>query len=502
MLVRGLLHSQTLTETKFTAQDGSANDSFGFAVALQGDYAFVGAPGYRTERGAAYVFQHSPDAGGSLGWRELAKLVASDGTNEDFFGCAVALSAEYALIGARNDNARAQGTGAAYLFKLQDSTWQQSVKLATRTGETNEFFGNAVALAGDYALIGAPGEQSSSGAAYIFKRENSSSGESWREQARLQASDAANEDYFGIAVALTPDFAAVGAYGDDDRGSNAGAVYLFQRALNRGVETWVESFKLKATDGEANDFFGVALAASGAELLIGAYGDDDAADHAGAAYIFARRELNGDIAWQQQAKLTGSDGAANDDLGSTVALAGDYALLGALMQFNQGTGAAYLFKREGGQWHETAKVTAQDGELNDRFGNAVALNQEQALVGARYESTRGNHAGAAYLYEGLAEPASVRDAGTAPPGAFVLEQNFPNPCNPTTVFRFALLRPADVTLKLYNLQGAEVATLLVQPLAAGVHQVPWHAGSLANGVYFYCLRTGDFARTMKLVILR
>ena len=204
---------QTLSETKLTASDGNFNDTFGFATTLAGDEALIGAPGQRTERGAAYIFHRQQETGAKAEWRELTKLVARDGTTDDFFGCAVALSADYALIGARNDNERAQGAGAAYVFKRQDSSWVQVVKLATRTGESNELFGNAVALLGDYALIGAPGERLDRGAAYVFKR----TGEAWQEKIRLQASDGASDDFFGIAVALVEDYAVISAYGDDDQ---------------------------------------------------------------------------------------------------------------------------------------------------------------------------------------------------------------------------------------------------------------------------------------------
>lgn len=492
------VHPQALNETKLRASDGSLGDRFGFATALTGSYALMGAPGYRTERGAAYLFQRTVLAGENAEWRELAKLVASDGTNEDFFGGAVALSADYALIGARNDNQRALGTGAAYVFKHQDSTWRQLVKLATRTGETNEHFGSAVTLGGDYALIGAPGERSDRGAAYIFKR----TGEVWQEQARLQASAGASEDFFGIAVALAEDYAFISAHGDDDRGSNAGAVYIFRREQSNGGEAWVEKLKLKAADGEVNDFFGVALAAAGRDLVIGAYGDDDRANHAGAAYIFSREESGGVVNWRQQAKLLASDGAADDDFGSAVALLGDFALAGGLMQFSQGNGAAYLFKREQAQWHELLKLTAGDGEANDRFGNAVALSDDAALIGARFEDEKGNEAGAAYLYEGLAQYVGVAENDLALPAVFALEQNYPNPFNPATAIEFSLARAGFVTLKIYDTQGVEVAALVARPLAAGRHRVSWHAGRSASGVYFYRLQAGPFVRTKKLVVLQ
>ncbi|MGH7491929.1 MAG: hypothetical protein ACREOO_05995, partial [bacterium] len=417
----------------------------------------------------------------------------------------VALSMDYALIGARDDNELAPGAGAAYLFRFQNATWTQIAKLTTRLSGFEHFFGNSVALAGDYALIGAPGERAERGAAYVFKRDSSGASEVWREQFRLQASDANAGDFFGLTVALEHDWAVIGAYGDDERAGNAGAVYLFQREPSGGQETWNEKAKLIAGDGKAEDFFGIALAMSGDVLCIGAYGDDTRADHAGAAYVFKRFASPSDAEWRQQAKLTASDGAADDDFGSAVAIANDYALVGALMQFSAGPGAAYLFKSSAGQWLELEKLEAPDAELNDRFGNAVALGNDCALVGARFESEKGRNAGAAYLFDGLRNIVHVEQPAVFPPLAFALEQNYPNPFNPfnpATTISFSLPRAGFVTLKVFDTHGGEIATIIAERLVAGKHRVPWHAGGVASGVYLCRLQAGELVQIRKLVLLQ
>lgn len=495
------LGAQALREAKLTASDGSANDTFGFAVALDHDLALIGTSGDASGRGAAYVFERN--AAAPFTWLEKQKLVARDGTPDDAFGFAVALTPEYALIGARNDNELGSGAGAAYVFKQQNSTWVQTAKLTARAGGSFDYFGNAVALSGDYALIGAPGENFEHGAAYIFERKVAGAGETWQEAARLQGRDGASGDHFGVAVAWAEEYALVSAHGNDERSTDAGAVFVFQREQTGSGQTWMEKFKIMAPDGEASDFFGVSLAASGHDLIIGAHGVDDQADHAGAAYVFVRREVGGAVQWQQQAKLTAGDGAANDDFGNAVAISGEYALAGALMQFSQGRGGAYLYKRENERWRELIKIAAHDGELNDRFGNAVALAEDRALVGARFEDAKGDNAGAAYLYEGISNLVGVESRSTALPHSFALAQNHPNPFNPATTITFSLLRPAMVTLTIYDARGAEIAVLIAAAaMAACKHEVHWQPQGLAGGIYLCRLQAGEQVQSKKLVMLR
>jgi hypothetical protein len=369
-------------------------------------------------------------------------------------------------------------------------------------GGSLDYFGNAIALSADYALIGAPGERFERGAAYIFKRTTGTTGEIWQESNRLQAANGASGDSFGNTVALVDSYAIVGAYSDDEGGDNSGAVYTFRRERTGGSDTWVQRLKLKPADGRTGDYFGVAVAASGSELIVGAFGADDQAEHAGAAYIFSRQDSGGTVQWKQQSKLVAGDGAANDDFGCAVALSGDFVLAGALMQYSQGKGAAYLFKRDHSQWREARKFTASDGELNDRFGNAVILHGDRVLIGARFEDEKGNNAGAGYLYEGLSSLVHVSEPVAAPPLSFALEQNYPNPFNPATTIGFSLARDAFVTLKVYDTHGIEIATIASTFMAAGRHQVQWQAGDIASGIYLYRLQAGDFVQTQKLVVLK
>src|SRR5690606_16303405 len=141
-------------------------------------------------------------------------------------------------------------------------------------------FGRSVSVSGDTALVGADGDVdagSNSGSAYVFVR----SGASWARQAKLRARDGAALDQFGHSVSISGDTALVGAYGDDDAGSNSGSAYVFVRS----GASWTRQAKLSASDGAANAYFGYSVSVSGETALVGAYGDDS---RRGSAYVFVR----------------------------------------------------------------------------------------------------------------------------------------------------------------------------------------------------------------------
>lgn len=210
------------------------------------------------------------------------------------------------------------------------------------------------------------------------------------------ASDGAADDRFGISVALSADTALVGAP-VDDIGANLGqgSVYVFVRS----GAVWVEQAKLVASDGLANDNFGAAVALSGETALIGAYRDDIGANtDQGSAYVFVRSG----VTWTEQAKLVASDGLASDNFGSVAVLSGETALLGAPFDdigANTNQGSAYAFLRSGATWTQQAKLVASDGLAGDRLGNSVALSGDTALVGAPSDDIGANLGqGSAYVF--------------------------------------------------------------------------------------------------------
>ncbi len=162
--------------------------------------------------------------------------------------------------------------------------------------------------------------------------------------------------------------------------------------------TVVEEAKLTASNGETGDVFGWSVAISGDNAVIGAPYEGGLGDYSGAAYIFRRRGGN----WVEVAELTAIDGAGGDFFGARVAISGNTAVIGAPGGdglFNDYAGAAYIFQRRGREWVEVTKLTASDGEVGDQFGNWVAISRDIAVIGAPYDEDLGEESGAAYIFQ-------------------------------------------------------------------------------------------------------
>jgi hypothetical protein len=395
-----------------TASDGAANDNFGNSVAISGETAIVGAfqddVGANNFQGSAYIFVRVGTT-----WSEQQKLTASDGAAVDLFGFSVAISGETVIVGANLGNVGANtAQGSAYVFVRVGATWSEQQKLTASDGADNDNFGFSVAISGETAIVGARtddvGANENQGSAYVFVR----AGTAWSQQQKLTASDGASGDQFGGSVAISGETAIVGANADDVGANNSqGSAYVFVRAGT----AWSQQQKLTASDGADNDNFGGSVAISGETAIVGAAGDDVGANNSqGSAYVFVRAGT----AWSQQQKLTASDGAAIDNFGFSVALSGETAIVGALLDdvgANADQGSAYVFVRVGTTWSEQQKLTASDGAANDRFGNSVAISGETVIVGAVLDDVGANvDQGSAYIFINECLPNTPPSISTSP----------------------------------------------------------------------------------------
>ena len=230
-------------------------------------------------------------------WSQQAKLTASDAASNDEFGLSVSLSGDYAITGANSGDQR---PGSAYIFKRSGTSWSQQAKLQASDGATSDRFGKAVALSGDYAVIGAYADDSptDSGSAYIFKKDTGA--ETWTQQAKLIASDAATSDNFGWEVDISGDTTVIGARYDDDGGSNSGSAYIFERSGT----TWTEVKKISASDVGANDKFGLSVAIDGTTAFVGSAENDTKGSNAGAAYVYEKVYVGPTLTYDNANKLS------------------------------------------------------------------------------------------------------------------------------------------------------------------------------------------------------
>jgi hypothetical protein len=331
---------QPIQVDKLTPSDGASGDKFGFSVAIDGDTAVIGARldddnGWRS--GSVYIFRND----GNGNWLESAKITASDGAEDDGFGRSVAISGNTVLVGAPHDDDDGENSGSAYVFDIAiPGDPVELTKLLAQDGSEDSSLGRSVAIDGDTAIVGAYRDDEygyAAGSAYLF-RDDSGSGD-WVQVAKITASDAAPEARFGNAVAIDGDTAVVGAYSaSDHHGEDSGAAYVFERT----GDVWIEKAKLNASDGAMSDLFGYSVAIYADSAMVGAVGDDDNGESSGSVYIF-RDDGNGN--WIEIDKITASDGAHGDSFGCSVAIDGDTAIVGASGDDNivENSGSAYLF---------------------------------------------------------------------------------------------------------------------------------------------------------------
>jgi hypothetical protein len=293
------------------------------------------------------------------------------------------------------------------------STPASQQKLIANDGASDDFFGYSVALSGDTAVIGSFKDDDQ-----ILGDDAGSayvfarSGKIWHQQAKLTAIDGATNDTFGGNVVLSGDTIVVGAMRDDDKGENSGSAHVYTRS--NGI--WSHQTKISATDGAKGDSFGQSLALSGNTVVIAAPRDDDNGKDTGSVYVFTRIGTN----WHQQAKLTADDGAGGDLFGISVALSGDTILVGADLhdEIAPNAGAVYVFTRSGDKWSQQAKLTAADGSETDIFGVRVALSGDTALISARRDDDdiMGVDAGSAYVFVRSGTSWEQQEKLTAPDG--------------------------------------------------------------------------------------
>ena len=222
-----------------------------------------------------------------LGWQEISKFVASDAAADDRFGSSVAIDGDTVVVAAPLDDDDGGKSGAVYVFRTRDdgATYGQVAKLTASDAASNDEFGGSVAIDGATIVAGArydDDDGSNSGSVYVFR--TSDGGATYGQVAKLTASDAASNDEFGISVAIDGATVVVGAYGDDDDGSNSGSVYVFR--TSDGGATYGQVAKLTASDAASNDEFGISVAIDGDTIVAGAYMDDDGGDASGSAYVF------------------------------------------------------------------------------------------------------------------------------------------------------------------------------------------------------------------------
>jgi len=430
---------------------GAAGESSNQTTITNGNSA--SADNSATSSGAAYVFHRTGSTWAQEAYLKAPNTETTDffGTAVAIDGNTILVSAiqeDSNQITITNgptasiDNS-ASSSGAVYVFQRTGSTWVQQAYIKPPNAEANDQFGISLSISGDTIVVGAFNEASNqttitngtsasannsaafAGAAYVFQR----SGTSWAQQAYLKASNIEANDRFGTSVSISGDTIVVGSgfedsnqttitngatASSDNTASASGAAYVYRRTGS----TWAEEAYLKAPNADANDQFGNAVAIDGDTIVVGAFSEasnqttitngttassDNSATLAGAAYVFQRT----DSTWSHQAYLKPPNLGADDRFGNAVAIEGNTILVSSIFEDNNQTtvtngsmpnddnslsnsGAVYVFQRSGSTWVFRAYLKAPNADVDDRFGNAISISGDTAVVGVNLEDSNQN----------------------------------------------------------------------------------------------------------------
>lgn len=380
-------------EAQAFASDADAGDRFGTSVAISDEYMLVGAEReseFGSHAGAAYLYKINADKSLS----ELSKITASDAGSGDDFGISVAISDSYIVIGADMEDTNGTYAGAAYVYQIADDTVTQIAKITASDASSDSWFGRSVAISNKYIVVGAYRDDisiSGSGSVYLFKISDDNTSVS--EIQKITASDAEANDYFGQSVDISDTHIVVGAY---QKNSLAGAAYVYTLNSDENVS---EIQKITASDAEANDYFGYSVSLSNSYIVVGAYNEDTNGSNAGAAYVYKIADDNSSV--EALDKITAPDAEATNYFGKSVSISSPYVVIGAYRADTSVSngGKGYIYKIENDDSITTVEsITASDTQINDAFSWSVSIYNDNIAIGAYAEDTKGSSAGTAYFF--------------------------------------------------------------------------------------------------------
>jgi len=322
-------------------------------------------------------------------------LAPGDAGGEDWFGYSVAVQQDTAVVGAWGHQGEKERSGAAYVFSRTTTGWGAPLELTQADPAYDHRFGNSVALAAGDILVGAHHDESevwASGSVYIFRHD----GSAWKQVQKLLPDQKVDDGRFGITLAASESTVVVG--------SRAGEAYVI---VQEGG-TWKLQAVLKANDGAgADERFGLRVAIDADVAVIGAPDATVKESLDGAAYVFARTGS----AWTLAHKLSAPAAAAYDSFGNAVAVSGDTILIGSPFDDEAGSdaGAVYVIRKNGSTWDVQDKIMPTGLKAGNKFGDALSIFGDIAVVGAPGDDQVATSAGAAYILQKIAGTWTVRD---------------------------------------------------------------------------------------------
>jgi len=397
-----------LPEQKIVPADNGSGDFFGQFISMKYPDIMISAHqknifGYAS--GALYVYRSNelPDT-----FSEFQMIFPSDGHIEEFFGYSVVMDDTWAITGSHHDSDAGGSSGSVFALKKENSVWLIHQKIIADDASAGDEFGKAVSLNEDELFSGAwldDDQGSNSGSVYVFKRQNNI----WRQSAKLYPDPAAPYDQFGNFMASAGDYLLVGVPENKANGPKSGCAFLFEKTDGEWKQTdrWIPS------DGHEGAHFGQSVTIGENWAAVGAYKSDSYCTDCGGVYLYRKNENT----WEYFTTLIPEDVKNGDHFGNAIHLEGDLLAVGAYFDDDLGanSGSVYLYHFVNDHWKLLSRINARDGQEGDAFGSDVHINAPWLAVGAYGRSQNGFFSGGAYIYK-LSEllSASIQEKPDSP----------------------------------------------------------------------------------------
>ena len=378
-------------ESKIVAFDGAVDDRFGKAVSLSTNWFAIGAnrdDDNGSNSGSVYVYKYENNA-----ILSEQKLVAFDGSDNDYFGKSLSLHDNWLVVSSLYDNVNGEKSGSVYVFNLLDDTWYFHSKLVPPDGQPFDRFGYAVDIYGSIIAVSAVYDDDvgqDAGSVYTYRLEN----DIWNYESKLFSSYASDGDFFGICVSCEENIIAISAIYDD----NIGSVTLFKYD---GL--WSETQRIIPQDAQEYDLFGNSIDLNNSFLIVGSFHDDSIYNNSGSVYVY---KTENDNLYNQLIKISPFDESLNDNFGQSVAIYDNYISVGSINDDNGvNSGSVYIYNLYEDIILNEFKYTPEDISDFDEFSGSVSLFENNLLVGAQFDDDLGASSGSAYLftYKGCSE---------------------------------------------------------------------------------------------------
>jgi len=395
--------STQLSEQKILPpEDITHNEMFGSSVAISGNFAIVGAKSDDDKQGSAYILEKT-----GTGWRIVQKIVSEFPKEYAYMGLSVAITDEFAFVGEINFDADEENieVGTVYVYQYQASSgkWEKSQQLLPDTLEGTHRFGTSMSVFEDTLVIGAYGNTEESGKAFVFQRE----GSQWNQVQCLEPEESIINGRFGKAVNIFSDYIIVGAYIEN---SYLGGAYIFQKING----SWHQTAKLTPPDAHKYSYFGYSVDINNSFAIVGAYGFEmNDINDTGAVYIFKQTETGlqrTTNSWNLAYTITENNLEKRDKFGIALQLEGNILAVGATKNSSSDSGTVYFYKLIDTNATKIKELRASDAQIDANFGRSIALHRNHLIIGADLYKEQDKNTGSVYFFEPLNDANPDNDA--------------------------------------------------------------------------------------------